>query len=1245
MTSRNPLRGLARWLRGPRCRPAPGRRPLELEALEDRVLLTVSAAFDWRMQDRFGLDENNNGRIDLNLNHYYANPGAFNTTFTASSPGGVSYTWTINSPSLVGPKYYSGQTVIAALAEGTYYVNLTVRDAAGHTASQTTPVTVKDLLVVSIGDSYASGEGNPEKGNTFVDTYLFGKYQDDDPLWGDDGGDGFPNYAQDAHRSTKAAPAQVALQLEKMDPHTSVTFISVAHTGAKIYDPASGYDAFEQLDTVQALIGGRQIDELLVSFGGNDMEFSNLAADMVAFKFNTTGAKVVPTSNGSAAIPVGLDLTPWAQQLQTDLTDLTGNLQKLATRINQMRPQDVYFTEYPDPTLKADGTYADDTVGDILPTFSIDAGEARWAHDHLLVPLNAALQAAVAQNAANRWHYVGGIVDAFKGHNYSAGSSSFFVTASQSRDLEGPYNNWTVLSSAVLTLGGAAAGFFSLGTLAGGLGFAAKAVNYVGVAWDEAHTKGTLHPNEAGHIVIAQRILDTMRAEATDPAMTGFTYFDPATARTNVVADQTNPAGGNIWAGLSRYDPSYFEVLVNGAQVAFVPVTQLGQVMLNGGPGLDTIDVANIPAGTTVQVNGGGGRDTIEVTSLSDTSNLEAVQGRLVLDGGDSGPKSLYLYDTANSRNSIYTLTSNSLSRLGVEVGFSNFTDVHLFAGSGDDTIYARSMVSGAQLAVDGGAGDDQIFGGSGNDTLNGGAGNDVIMAGDGANDNLLGGAGNDVLVGGRGNNNLYGGDNDDVVYSNGRNDVIYGDNYDGLDDIAWGNGNDTVFVNGIASLGSVTVHGGGGNDVVNVNAVAAGESVSLYGDAGDDTINIAPAKQNLQDIQGCLHVDGGAGVDTVTVNDQAAPVANLWIGDGMVQFGALQVLYWYGVENLNVTTGAGADTVEVDALNLASTRISTGGGNDTVTVGTYTINQSLDNSNNLSIDLGSGVDSLTLNDQGDIIWRGDSNSYILDGNGLSHSHYFSGGLTYSMLYVQGAENLTLDTSSANDVVYYYGRGAGTSTRINTESGDDAVCLFPAALSAGAGTLAIDGGGGSNTLDYSYTTTGVVVNLATHTASGVAGGFAGVENVFGGSGADNLTGDAQSNILVGNDGNDVLNGVGGNDLLIGGRGSDALHGGDGDDLLIGGYTSFDHNAAALVSLLAEWNSPRDAATRFADLTAAATASAVRLNGTLYLKTSGSGQTVFDDAAADSLYGENGQDWFFVGLGDVTEALPTERRTS
>jgi hypothetical protein len=71
----------------------------------------------------------------------------------------------------------------------------------------------------------------------------------------------------------------------------------------------------------------------------------------------------------------------------------------------------------------------------------------------------------------------------------------------------------------------------------------------------------------------------------------------------------------------------------------------------------------------------------------------------------------------------------------------------------------------------------------------------------------------------------------------------------------------------------------------------------------------------------------------------------------------------------------------------------------------------------------------------------------------------------------------------------------------------------------------LDGGGGSNTLDYAQYTTAVNVNLATGVATGT-GGVANINNVTGTPSNDTITANAAGGVINGNGGQDFLGGGG-----------------------------------------------------------------------------------------------------------------------
>jgi hypothetical protein len=211
---------------------------------------------------------------------------------------------------------------------------------AGRTLASS-DIRVRDIFIVGIGDSYASGDGNPDIPVTFDDRRAM-NYQGNAP----ETLEGYPARAgtwsgiQDAeftrhgagwlstgcHRSLYSHQLRAALQLSIEDPHRAVTFASFACWGSDvvtgIFLPMTrsklvpGLPSQSQLSAIAALqcgraraevkrwprafdVGGklpfladldglhcpgeraRKIDLLLVTVGGNDIGFAQLVTNAV----------------------------------------------------------------------------------------------------------------------------------------------------------------------------------------------------------------------------------------------------------------------------------------------------------------------------------------------------------------------------------------------------------------------------------------------------------------------------------------------------------------------------------------------------------------------------------------------------------------------------------------------------------------------------------------------------------------------------------------------------------------------------------------------------------------------------------------------------------------------------------------------------------------------------------------------------------------------------------------------------
>ena len=356
-----------------------------------------TANFQWSMPERFGpLDDD--GLVDYHWDgetetyaQDYVNPNSWPVNFNAcASSGGSS---TISSFALeIGGQLIPKGGLCAFSHEfptlGTYPVKLVVTTSDGQSASAQMDVAVKDLLIVSIGDSFASGEGNPDiprKGTRA-------------PQWED----------EPCHRSANAGPAQAALSIEKADPQTSVTFISFACTGALVsygvLDTFKGHQP--QLTKVTEAVKGRKIDALLISGGGNDVSFSALVKKAIILK----DCSQDPETN---------------QLLSDGLNNLPGRYEELSKRLGQMpEVSKVFITEYPDIVHDADGDFCDHRpVGDLVRGISYD--EAEWASGKVIAPLNDLVKAAADKWG---WFYVGDIASHFHTHGYCAEEQRWALT-------------------------------------------------------------------------------------------------------------------------------------------------------------------------------------------------------------------------------------------------------------------------------------------------------------------------------------------------------------------------------------------------------------------------------------------------------------------------------------------------------------------------------------------------------------------------------------------------------------------------------------------------------------------------------------------------------------------------------------------------------------------------------------------------------------------------------------------------
>ena len=432
----------------------------------------------------------------------------------------ASYEWRVRGGGYDLRRWTSGPGLDLLLPEGRFDVDLTLRARVPFGTISVRgggPVVVDDLLVVALGDSYASGDGNPEVADSGRGAQ-----------WAEGGID--PTSDGDhaaARRSTVAWPARVAMALERDDPRTSVTFVSLATSGATIdrgvVGARSGRPA--QIDRLPALVGDRDVDVALVSVGGNDIGFSEVVRSLVDadplldpicydldVQQTLDAARDGDWTRSTTARydpPFGLRCVETRRdgKALAGLAGLPAAFDRMATSLRPFDIGRVLLTGYPDPS---GGGACGEIVGDAVPwprLHEIDRPEAREGIARILDPLNAAVAAAAGRHG---WTFVPGIAEAFAdGHGYCAAWPDYgypedfhsrpSFLRSRAEWPEGWYRNPGIEEA--LVEGGDGVSWYRTAAQSGVL----QGPNAL-------YTAGTMHPNELGHAAIAGLVLGVLGA-------------------------------------------------------------------------------------------------------------------------------------------------------------------------------------------------------------------------------------------------------------------------------------------------------------------------------------------------------------------------------------------------------------------------------------------------------------------------------------------------------------------------------------------------------------------------------------------------------------------------------------------------------------------------------------------------------------------------------------------------------------
>lgn len=379
------------------------------------------------MPGHLGGDQNGDGLIDYansaaQLREEEEKRGGFEVEFTVRRDlcrQDATYSWESAAGTITELGRSGCEVSQRFQKEGEYQVRLTVR-RAGRLEAFDREVRVQDWLVVSIGDSVASGEGNPDRPGKLLPGKRFrAKWE-----------------SARCHRSSKAGPAQAALEMERSSLKTTVTFVHLACSGAQIGKGLlrgyKGIDANQfsepplltpQVDELEEIARERDIDAVLLSVGANDVFFGPIVGfclkkmKCMKKRFSPPLDKPEPPL---APAPLE-DIVPQA------LSRLSVGYERLATRLATGRegkqivaPQHVVIVDYFDPTRDSAGKFCKRIGFPVFHLGQIDAEEAEWAATKLLEPLNTVLHKAAAKA---KWKEVRGVAGAFREHGYCAKDS------------------------------------------------------------------------------------------------------------------------------------------------------------------------------------------------------------------------------------------------------------------------------------------------------------------------------------------------------------------------------------------------------------------------------------------------------------------------------------------------------------------------------------------------------------------------------------------------------------------------------------------------------------------------------------------------------------------------------------------------------------------------------------------------------------------------------------------------------
>lgn len=488
------------------------------------LLVAVSAATEgavnpdylWEMSPGYGNDSNLDGRIDIPNTRAYAVTNNFDITITLTDhffksralptekTGSIELKCMITGRDYSQKKSSTGRSItLEQVPCGRLGGQLEVL-LSGRNFKIPLVMTPRRLLIASIGDSYSSGEGVPER-----------RYRKENlSVWADGGSASLEvlNHTR-AHRSSLAWPSQAALTIEMEDPHSSVIFIFLAASGATIESgllgPYGGIDKSlkgrlsPQVQRLAELTEGEVIDTLTIGIGGNDIGIVRAAVFSVLYDGGINGKRrkqyslslesmIESVQDGVWDCPGSRLMGYHRSAKRPGLNGLSESYRELHAHLEEkIEVRESWLVSYPLPVVA--GVVA---LDDLFPGFEMDAYESEALVNAILGPLTAIMKSSAKEFGWNylnvseafdysQHHY--GMAEPYPPRSYSGMPDDYPLSWPQFRDryLNLPIR-WIRSARESMVIQGANADLTRPGPLS---------------------TWGTVHPNEIGHQAVMHLFL------------------------------------------------------------------------------------------------------------------------------------------------------------------------------------------------------------------------------------------------------------------------------------------------------------------------------------------------------------------------------------------------------------------------------------------------------------------------------------------------------------------------------------------------------------------------------------------------------------------------------------------------------------------------------------------------------------------------------------------------------------------